>query len=51
MKKIVIDDNCTARIDQYLNLIDKDMTRSFVQKLISNRQCQSKWKDMLESFI
>jgi len=36
MKNIIVEENDNIRIDQYLNMQDKELTRSFIQKLISN---------------
>lgn len=36
MKNIIVEENDNIRIDQYLNMQDKELTRSFIQKLISS---------------
>ena len=36
MKNIIVEEKENIRIDQYLNMKDENLTRSFIQKLISN---------------
>lgn len=50
MKKIVVEENCNIRIDQYLNIQDSEHTRSFIQKLIAEDNIKVNGKSVKSSY-
>ncbi len=50
MKKIIVEENCNIRIDQYLNMQDSELTRSFIQKLIAEGSIKVNGKNIKSSY-
>lgn len=50
MKRICVEENENKRIDQYLNEKDKDLTRTFIQKLIAEEKITVNGKKVKASY-
>lgn len=50
MKKICVEENENKRIDQYLNEIDTELTRTFIQKLIAEEKITVNGKKVKASY-